>query len=231
MRIFGIWVAVLAAAVIAGCGAPSQAQTPEPFVVKGRVVDEAGRPIARARIVVDNEFLYNSNVTGVTGPDGRYRISLPRVASTWNVTATATRNVGGQNIDMNLDPDNPDSLAGNQGGVRNFTARTSGSRPGGGSYGGTAIIYTPIGATYQPTEVQLRFEPLDDGAPITGQIQYTGDGAAVKDVPIGQYRVSASRGGRPMRIRLRNQGAYSASVTAGFQQIMTGIFHLELDVQ
>jgi hypothetical protein len=231
MRTLGIWVAVLAATVVASCGPPSQAQTPEPFVVKGRVVDEAGRPIARASIVVDNEFLYNSNVTGVTGADGRYRIALPRVASTWNVTGTARQVVAGQTVELDLDPENPDSLAGNTGGVRNFTARTSGTRPDGGSYGGWAIIYPPYDAMYQPTEVRLRFEPLGGGEPFSRQIENTGAGSAVKDVPIGNYRISATRGGRPMQIRLRNRGAFGPSVTSGFAQVRSGYFELEMDVQ
>ncbi|RZI99575.1 MAG: carboxypeptidase regulatory-like domain-containing protein [Brevundimonas sp.] len=231
MRILGTWVAVLTAVLIASCGAPSQAQTPEPFVVKGRVVDEAGRPIARAEIVVDNEFLYNSNVTGRTGADGRYRISLPRVASTWNVTGTATQVVGGQSITVDLDPDNPDSLAGNAGAVRNFTARTSGTRPDGGSYGGWAIIYPPYDAMYQPTEVRLHFQPLDGGTAFSRQIENTGAGSAVKDVPIGRYRISATRGGRPMQIRPRNRGAFSSSITSGFNEVRSGYFELEMDVQ
>jgi hypothetical protein len=227
MRILTIAVAT----ALVGCAAPATAQSPEPFVVKGRAVDENGQPIRRARIVVDNEFLYNSNVTGTTDSNGRYRIALPRVASTWNVTATASITVNGRPLDIDLAPDNPDSLAGNVGGIRNFTARTSGARPGGGSYGGTAIIYTPIGAMYEPTAVQLTFQPVNGGAPVVGQIAYTGDGAALKDIPLGSYRISASRNGRPMELRIRNQGAFSSSVVSSFNQIMSGIFQLELDVR
>lgn len=232
MRSLGACFGYVAVMAVAGCAAPSQAQTAERFVVKGRVVDEQGRPVAGAQLVIDNELLYNSNVTGRTGPDGRYRIQLPRIYVTWNATGTAVRTVAGEKIETDLAPDNGDSFAGNQGAIRNFTLRTSGMKADGtGSYGASVVVYTPIMSGIDPLQVQLKFEPLDGGAPFTGTPESTGDGPAVKGVAVNRYRISATLGGRPLGIRVRNQGAYGRTVEPQFTKIMSTLYELSLEVK
>ncbi|MCX8476637.1 MAG: carboxypeptidase-like regulatory domain-containing protein [Sphingomonas sp.] len=217
---------------MAGCAEPSQAQTAEPWVLKGRVVDEQGRPVARAKILADNELLYNSYASGTTGADGRYRIVLPRIHVTWNASGKAVRTVAGEKIETDLAPDDEDSFAGNQGAVRNFTLRTSGMKADGtGSYGASVVVYTPIMSGIDPLQVQLRFEPLDGGAPFAGTPVSTGDGPAVKGVAVNRYRISATLGGRPLGIRVRNQGAYGRFVEPQFTKIMSSLYELSLEVK
>lgn len=231
MRGFGEWGIVAVALAAAGCAAgPSQAQTAEPWVVKGRVVDEQGRPVARAKILADNELLYNSYASGTTGPDGRYRIVLPRVHVTWNASGKASRMVAGERIETDLAPDDEDSFAGNQGAVRNFTLRT-GMKADGGGYGASVVVYTPVMSGIDPLQVQLRFEPLDGGAPFTGTPVSTGDGDAIKGVAVNRYRISATLGGRPLGIRVRNQGAFGRTVEPQFTRIMSTLYELSLEVK
>lgn len=218
---------------VAGCAEPSQAQTAEPWVVKGRVVDEQGRPVARAKILADNELLYNSYASGTTGPDGRYRIQLPHVHVTWNASGKASRMVAGEKIETDLAPEDEDSFAGNQGAVRNFTLRTSGMKAdgSGSSYGATVVVYTPIMSGVDTRQVQLKFEPLDGGAPFSGTPVSTGDGDAIKGVAVNRYRISATLGGRPLGIRVRNQGGYGRTVEPQFTKIMSTLYQLELEVK
>lgn len=219
-----------AAVGLAGRAPAAMAQSALPFVVRGRVVDGQGRPIAGAQIIVDNEFLYNSNVTGRTAADGTYRIQLPRVASTWNVTAKMMRTVNGRAVEMDLHPDNPDSFAGNQGAVRNFSLRTSGARPGGGSYGASAIVYTPAVSMLDQREVTLTFTPSGGGAPITAPVVSTPDGYGVRDLPLGLYTITGRTPRGPVRIRKRGQGAFGRSVTAEFEAVTNTLYQVELEV-
>lgn len=216
---------------VAGCAAPGQAQTVERWVVKGRVVDEQGRPVARAKILADNELLYNSYASGTTDANGNYRIMLPHVHVTWSMSGTAFRTVGGEKIETDLAPDDADSFAGNQGAIRNFTLRTSGVSESGKSYGASVIVYTPIMSGVDPLQVQLRFEPLDGGASFTGTPVSTGDGDAIKGVAVNRYRISATLGGRPLGIRVRNQGSFGRTVEPQFTKIMSSLYQLELEVK
>lgn len=208
----------------------ARAQSAQPYVVRGRVTDENGRPIAGAEIVIDNEFLYNSYVTARSGADGTYRVQLPRVASTWNATATTRRQVGGRTVNMDLAPDTEDSFAGNQGAVRNFSMRPGARRANGNSYGGTAIVYTPFMSSVDPLSVTLTLTPEGGGQPIVSRTQSTGDGSTVNGIPVGRYVVSARNPQGQLKIRMRNRGAYARSVTAEFTPLTDSIYQMELEV-
>ncbi|NIJ20839.1 hypothetical protein FHS95_002531 [Sphingomonas naasensis] len=223
---------VAAAMTVAGCAAePSQAQAVERWVVKGRVVDEQGRPVPRAKILADNELLYNSYASGTTDANGNYRILLPHVHVTWSMSGQAVRIVGGEKIETNLSPDNDDSFAGNTGAVRNFTLRAAGERPDGGHYGASVVLYSEPGSIFDTVGAQLKFEPLDGRPAFTAVVKNTGDGNAVPDVPVDRYRISASWKGRPLKIRMRNEGSYGPYVEPSFHKVMTGLYDLSLQVQ
>lgn len=233
MRIVSQLLTFIAVLCIAGCAQPSQAQTAEPFVVKGRVTDESGRPMKGVEVVADNEFLYAAYATGRTGSDGRYRIQLPRAASTWNVTASTKQTIDSQTFEIDLAPDNPDSFAGNTGAVRNFSVKRSGEHQSGTGqmYGGYVVVYPPFISEFRGTDVQLTLQPINGGPTIVGQPVNHAEGDSIRDVPLGQYRLSASLNGRPLRIRVRNQGSFGPAVTAGFKQIMKGVNELEVEVE
>jgi hypothetical protein len=218
-------------AAVVAYASPSQAQQAEPWVLKGRVIDAQGRPVVGARIVADNELLHNSNVTGTTGPDGRYRIQLPHIHVTWNASGSAVRTVAGEKIDTNLSPNTEASFAGRAGAVRDFTLRSSGERNGGGHYGASVVVYSEPGSVFDTLGVQLRFEPLDGGVAFTAAVKRTGDGNAVPDVPVDRYRISATYNGRPLSIRLRNEGDFGPYVEPKFHKVASTLYDLSLEVR
>lgn len=221
----------------------------ETNVVKGKVVDTTGKPIAGAEVVADNEFLYNSNVVGTTGADGTYRLPLGDAASTWNATAQITRQYNGKTYTFDLHPANPASFATNTGAIRDFSWKLTGEKPGGGVYGNSVLYYltsyedpsspdTPV----DPLNVELTLTPdgpLVDGsagAPLTAHGTNGGDGTGLQDVALGRYRITARyapRGSaaRDLVIRPRNKGDFASSVTMDFQPISTTVNSIDVEVQ
>ena len=231
MRIVSAFILGCVALLGAGCSEPSQAQAVERFVVKGRVTDENGKAMPGVEIVADNEWLHASYVTGRTGPDGRYRIQLPRAHASYSVSATAKRNIGGKMTEVDLAPENPDSFASNVGAVRNFSLKLTGQRADGSHYGGTVLVSQPWDSMLDETEVQLTFRPSSGGASFTKQVTRTPDGPAIKDVPLDTYQITASLKGKSLKVRRRDEGSFGASVAAGFTEILTGLHELQIEVR
>lgn len=194
------------------------------YVASGSVVDTRGRPLKDVEVVVDNQFLSDSYVTGKTGSDGRYRIELPPVAATWHVSATHVVEYHGKTYSFPLHPNDDSAFAGNAGGVRDFQWKLKGKRPDDGFYGAFVVGYTEIGdSSIDVREVELTLVPdgpLVDGSEgetVTGKFVSTGDGDAVQDIPLGRYTITAKTGGAPLMLRLRNGGtSYETSITSDF---------------
>ncbi|MFC0213499.1 stalk domain-containing protein [Paenibacillus chartarius] len=223
----------------------------EPYVVKGMAVDGQGKPLAGAEIVADNLLLYNSNAIAITDAEGRYRIELPPIAVTWNMSASIKRKMNGGEFEVQLTPDVDQPFAGNTGAVRNFTWDSSAPRPEGCySCAGKVLLYMadyadpddPLLPPPDRERVELTLIPdgplLDgsSGKTITAYGENSGDGFGLQDVPFARYTISARYvpdDGEPrtMLVRVRNKGEYVESVTTDFQSITSGIHHIELDVK
>lgn len=206
-------------------GTPSS----QAFLASGQVLDSKGAPMPGVQVFADNTLGYNSNVLGVTDAQGRYRIVLPEVATTWNVTASITRSINGEEFRFDMHPDNPAAFAGVDGGVRNFTWRMSGARPDGYVYGNSVWSYGNPTSEFDFDDRELEYTlvpvgPLVDGTTgqtITRMAEDAGAGWGVADVPFGRYRISARHAptGRALRVRLRDQGNYTSSVEGTFTSV------------
>lgn len=221
----------------------------ETNVVKGKVVDTAGKPLAGAEVVADNQLLHDSNVVGVTGADGTYRLELGKAAVTWNTTAQIQRQYNGKTYKFDLHPSNPASFATNEGAVRDFSWKLTGARPEGGVYGGKVLFnltaYVDPDDANTPLErehVELTLTPdgpLVDGsagAPLTTRGTNSADGFGLQDVALGRYKVTAryappGKTARDMIVRLNGGGDYASSVTADFQTVVSTVHRIDLEMK
>lgn len=192
-----------------GCSAQSGA-------VQGRVVDEAGRPVAGAqmgayyRSFEGGQKLYGGsyNRQVVTGADGRYSISLSGLPRGEYV-------VSGTYESIDLLPDNPATFASTVATVRNFTYRLVESTDD-NAYGNGAILAvdTDIGDYTDLAGLELTLRSRETGKVYTKTVRRTGEGYAVTGLPFGAFDVSARLDGRPAQVKpYDGDGPFAASVT------------------
>jgi len=216
----------------------------EAGVLKGQVVDAAGRPVAGAKIVADNQLLYDSNLVVTTDEDGRYQMSSDVAAATFRVTGTVTRRFEGRAYTMELTPHDDTPFVGADGAIRDFTWRLTGERSDGlGFYGALVLFYLESYDPQNPDtflqdeDVTLTLTPqgpLIDGSAgevITRRAERGGDGPGLLDVPIGRYRITAEHLGRPLKIRIRDTGEYGEAVVAGFEPLTTTVYRIQLELK
>jgi Carboxypeptidase regulatory-like domain len=97
---------------------PGQPSGLEPFIVKGKVTDNNGAPLAGVEVVANNSVFYDANGLATTDAQGNYRIEL--VNGSWYMTASMMRDFNGQTYRVDLTPDNDAAFAGSEGAIRNF---------------------------------------------------------------------------------------------------------------
>ncbi|MFD0675653.1 MULTISPECIES: copper amine oxidase N-terminal domain-containing protein [unclassified Paenibacillus] len=222
----------------------------EPWVVKGVVVDGQGKPLPGAQIFADNTLVYNSNLIAITEADGSYRIQLPKLATTWQMSGNITRKQNSNTFEIDLTPDNDNPFAGNTGAIRNFQWNSTAARPEGCfSCSGKVLFTTELIHPDDPTLVPPEREdvkltlvpqgPLLDGSAgktISAHGENSPDGFGLQDVPFTRYKITAlyepkNDKPRAMLIRINGKGEYTDSLVTDFQSLMTGIYHIELEVK
>ena len=212
--------------------------TTEKGVVKGRITDSQGNPMANAKIVIEHTVYYASYVYATSDANGYYKAAVPN--GSWKAAVQIQRNYLGQSYTFDLHPDNPEPFAGTTGAVRNFSWKLSGTKPEGGFYGSYVAVYPEPGAAFLMEDVALTLTPegaLADGS--TGQIitrsltDIGGGEDGIKDVPIGKYTITARNKStnQPLQIRIRNTGTYNNKVTGIFKPGYTGSTSYQIVVQ
>lgn len=208
---------------------PPPSSNVQPFVAKGRVLDTHGKPLAGAKVMLDNTILYNSGQSVTTGPDGMYEFKLEY--GSWRVLAQVTREYHGRKFKLDLHPDTYDSFAGPDGAVRNFVWKLSGEQPepAVGYYGGSVYIrHDPNTEFYDIYGIEFTLTPQgplidgSEGSVIKGKPggPNTKSYDRIEDVPIGRYTITGTYlpTGQAVLIRPVNQGEYATSVTADFEE-------------
>lgn len=250
-KVSGTTVIQIGTGAPAGKPATGSVEQPEPYVVKGRVVNPQGNPIQGALITIDNQLLYNSNSQAKTGADGRYRIELTKLAATYMAYAEFSTVYEGVKHSVDLIPDNDSPFAGNEGAVRNFTVKLDSSTGTGGS--GEVLFYMmdlihPLNPVLEPPnrdDVTLTLEPVGtmldgtSGKKIVSKGSPSNNGYGVHNVPIGKYKVSAvyappGAEPQPLLIRVVSTGqdnAFTDSVVAEFKRITDKIHNMELELK
>jgi hypothetical protein len=248
LLLLGSAIACSACSDDSGSGDPDDSNS-QAFVVRGRAVDTAGRPLPGAQVVADNQVLYDSNVEGVTGSDGTYRLELGRAAVTWNVSAQFQRQYNGRSYTFDLHPSDPNPFAANTGAVRDFSWRLTGARPQGGVYGSKVLFN--LTDFVDPANPQVPLDrdhveltltpagPLVDGSAgtaVTARGTNSPDGFGLLDVALGRYTITAryappGQQARPLVVRLNGGDAYAPSLTTDFQTVMTAVYRINLELK
>ncbi|WP_123042852.1 stalk domain-containing protein [Cohnella candidum] len=203
----------------------------EPYVVKGRVVDSEGKPVAGAEVFADNQLLYNSNLVTVTDSNGYYRIELPLLATTWRMGGSHNVRLDGSSYEVDLTPEVDQPFAGNTGAVRNFTLQTE-------TVYGEIYLYVPLDEFvkgYYEQNIEVTLTPTGgNGKAITRYGYNFPGGFGMNDVPVGKYKVTAryappGENPVPMVVRVRGKGEYAQSVEFQFNTLVPGIYQAELE--
>ena len=182
---------------LTACGTDTPAAREESGYATGRVVDTHGKPIAGAKILLDNTVFYDSYISGSTAEDGTYRLKVHPGA--WRAYATIRKEYNGRTYPLEMHPDSSDSFD-DAGAVRNFTWKLEGRKPDSewGYYGGLVKVFSETGF-YEMENVEITLEPdgpLIDGSQGRTLVLRLGDNywrelAYLEDIPIGRYTASA----------------------------------------
>ncbi|MFC4427149.1 carboxypeptidase-like regulatory domain-containing protein [Deinococcus navajonensis] len=207
---------------------PTPAPAPTTGYITGTVVNEQGVPLPNVEVVADNTLAYNSNLITHTDAQGRYSIDVRNAPVTFNVTASMKLQYDGSSIRVDLLPENPDTVPGGVGGVRNFTFKpkpVSQADP----YGSLGCVFVEREAgryDVDPARVTLTLTPvgtLADGTAgkvLTTKLVYSGGGWVAANVMWGTYTVTATMDGQPLELRRRIGGMetyeWGSSYTGGF---------------
>lgn len=230
-----LFLSIIFSNMLAACSANDETSNndyskPEKGFAKGRVLDTKGKPIAGAKLYIDNTIYYNSGLSTTTNAEGYYRIQVPQ--GSWRVYAEITITYNGRRFKkIELDPDNADSFAGSDGVVRNFQWKLTGEKPEPlvGFYGGLANLFNnPNGNMYDVENIEFTFTPdgpLIDGS--AGAVIKTKCGAPrsetyskINDIPMGRYIVTAKHLPSGKNLKLSDYSGpdnYSYSLTIEFE--------------
>jgi hypothetical protein len=210
-------------------------------VVKGVVRYADGIPIANAKVVIENTILYASYIYATTNAKGEYSAAVP--IGSWKASVQIEKEFLGKKYKYDLHADNPNSFAGYDGAIRNFTWKISGVKPDGSYYGSPVKAYGDLLSFINMTDVELTLTP--DGALIDGSagavikkrlVDAGGGEYGIDDVPVGKYSITAKNvvTGQPLEIRIRNTGKYANLVTGMFNsdfQLPDFLYHIVTEVK
>jgi hypothetical protein len=210
--------------------APPSAPAPSSGVVSGLVTDTRGRPIAGAKVVINNALWFNRNVVLKSGADGSYRYALP-ATDAWYVRGTTTVSYHGRTYEIELKPDYSASFPGTEGRVVNLrwtmTGEVSKDFGAGGYYGGTVQMDADIGM-FDVDGVVLTLTPVgplldgSEGRVISHKVVGTRGFIELFDIPMGRYTVRATLDDVSLSIRMRGASASASTQTMDFEPAYTG---------
>ncbi|SMB96930.1 carboxypeptidase-like regulatory domain-containing protein [Deinococcus hopiensis] len=177
--------------------------------ITGVVTNVQGIPLKGVRITADDMHMYNSNLVTQTDANGRYKINVKNIATTWNVTARMILIYKEYSIPIELVPNNVQSVPGNVGGVRDFVLKPK-EVSYGDPYGnlGRVNVQRPVGVyDIEESQLQLTLTPVGKladgttGKPLSVKPIQTGSGWMVPNVMWGTYKVTATQSGQPLQVR------------------------------
>ncbi|RZS69206.1 carboxypeptidase-like regulatory domain-containing protein [Pseudobacter ginsenosidimutans] len=198
----------------------------------GKVADTKGKPLSNVEITVENVLPGASNsYTGKTDANGFYKIKIGPVGE-YHASAYHTVLYNGVTYSLPMHSDN-DAVFSNEGAVRNFEWKLTGSMYSGGRYGSSITLDADINFMINdPENIEYTLKPvgkLIDGSDGQELVLHPGlpnteSYGKLLDIPIGRYTLSAvylNRGARkPLRLKLTNDydAPYRGTVTIDFPE-------------
>lgn len=211
-------------------------ESPEPYVVKGRVVNALGDPLAGVMVYADNTFVYDSWIEGVTDQQGNYELQLPNIAASYRMGAIYETELNGETVPFHFDPEPNSAFGSNEGAVRNFVLDIN---------KGTIQIFE---FDYYDDEeapdvelVDIEFTLHSVGQLVDGSTDRTiitspsKKSLTVEEIPIGTYELSAVWKPKdykevPMLVRVRFTDEYKDKVTISFENTFLDVFVAQIDL-
>jgi hypothetical protein len=198
--------------------------------VSGRVTDQSGNPVAGVNVEVvyqtynSGDLPYNGasiKETAVTDGDGRYSISTDSLPpGEYSANAFQMLTNGGKEINIDFQPEDGSTFAGNADTIRNFTGgyyESSEENPYGN--GGIFVVNNAIGDFTDLTGAEVTLVDAETGQSYTRTVRATGEGLVVTGLPFGTYTATVTLNGQPLQIKLWAPGApdeFSSSVSHDF---------------
>ncbi|RRB07814.1 carboxypeptidase-like regulatory domain-containing protein [Larkinella rosea] len=199
--LFALALLTTAACTKPGIDGPDSNGNSQEGIVKGRVVDEQGKPVANAVIVASSTDFYNKTSTGYTDVNGNYSFKLPTgiAEGSYTVDGTVTYKYHNKNYKMALYQEDTRVFSAYEGAVRNFKFRLTGKR----TIDDDATS-RPLGARLEVhhqvdhvvlENVEITLDPvgpLVDGSIGTKIVVPMADRSYyIEDIPLGMYKITA----------------------------------------
>ncbi|WP_400190529.1 carboxypeptidase-like regulatory domain-containing protein [Hymenobacter sp. B81] len=210
---------LLVLALATGCSSDPKPSPAGPGYATGKVVDTQGRPLPGITVLLDNTAFFNTHLEGTTDANGMYRIRVTR--GSWRAIAEYNRPYNGRVYRFDLEPSSMAAFTEEDAVVRDFTWKITGpkSDPPGALHGGWVDVHPDLMSGIQDREnVDFTFKPVgplvdgSTGTVLTRRVDLTT--GTIADLPIGRYRITARYQGRPLKVRSRVDGAYTADGAA-----------------
>ncbi len=198
----------------------------------GKVTDPQGKPLPKATVFVDHTVLTGDGPEVKTATDGTYKVQMVDFAGEWIAKGYILKQYNDRIYKIDLAPEDDSPFTSTEKPVRNFQWKLTGHIPDLSLdlyYGGTMEMSRDLNADELWDNENIEFTltpvgPLIDGS--TGKVltlqakkRYN---EAIKDVPMGRYKVTAvyKPTGEQLLVRnawdFDNDIVYQPSVTMDF---------------
>jgi hypothetical protein len=185
--------------------------------VSGRVTDQSGEPVFRVNVEVVYQT-YNSDdlpnggasikASALTDGDGRYSISTDHLPpGEYSANAFHVITNGGKEINIDFQPEDSSTFAGNADTVRNFTGGYYESTPENPyGNGGIFVLNNAIGDFTDLSDAEVALVHVESGTGYRRKVRQTGEGLVVTGIPFGNYLAAVWLNGRQMQVKLWGPG-------------------------
>ncbi|MFN8345366.1 MAG: hypothetical protein U0X91_10195 [Spirosomataceae bacterium] len=174
---------------------------PAKGVVKGRVTNGEGKPVANAEIIANSTDYYNKTSTGYTNAEGYYEIQLPNgiAEGSYSTEGTVTVKYHGKNYTLALYNEDTRVFSAYDGAVRNFIFRLTGKRnadddAAASPLGGKLEVRHDFN-TLERSNIEVALQP--DGPLVDGSVgkkivkMLSENDDYLHDIPVGNYKITA----------------------------------------